>query len=461
MRVRSELVSTISLSQQDLLNLFVISGSLWEGDVPSTWSQEYPNTRQPKRNSHNEWGGQQTGGYPTGQVQISNHHTDAWGMTTGGKGTENPYPMSSWGPTGTQKPTTTNDWAWTATQNGKPVTADPYPGWSDSGGKGPVDASAYGWGVSGGSAKTPIDAYPGWPADGGNRATEDSWPGGFVAAGGQQRQQKTDRRAGRVEPDWTGRGNQFDDLWENPGPGRGRTPHKNNQSNMYEPSRTIPGDPWGPAPQTDPNKPMDDWNTTYQTDYKNNPQAGTANAILNALRAIPGPGGTHLHGKPMQDQERGKTTGKKSRKNKKQHEQSLWPMEEEPVDSYDNYDNPRKDPEQAPWSTTIGSSWGEDSYSLPSKAFALASDGRQTVSSLGPKGTSQLHTYFVDSRGEALLDAEKALFSPARLARNRIHWTFSPLKDERVSSLLEWIELMKPSLATYGVRHPDALLILS
>ncbi|KAF8525386.1 hypothetical protein JB92DRAFT_2702314, partial [Gautieria morchelliformis] len=57
----------------------------------------------------------------------------------------------------------------------------------------------------------------------------------------------------------------------------------------------------------------------------------------------------------------------------------------------------------------------------------------------------------IESGGAGLEDARRALYSRERLASKRIHWMFSPTKDERVASLLEWIQAMSHGLATLGV----------
>jgi len=60
---------------------------------------------------------------------------------------------------------------------------------------------------------------------------------------------------------------------------------------------------------------------------------------------------------------------------------------------------------------------------------------------------------FVDSRGGALRPAEKALYGRDRLAKDRLHWLFSPSKDLRVAQLLSWIHSMSHGLASLGVQR--------
>lgn len=58
------------------------------------------------------------------------------------------------------------------------------------------------------------------------------------------------------------------------------------------------------------------------------------------------------------------------------------------------------------------------------------------------------------SGGSALEAADRALYSPQRPASERIHWMFSPEKDDRVASLLDWIQIMSYALAPLGVGWP-------
>lgn len=69
----------------------------------------------------------------------------------------------------------------------------------------------------------------------------------------------------------------------------------------------------------------------------------------------------------------------------------------------------------------------------------------------GARGGSYTTIQIVESGGAALVDAKRALFSHERLASNRIHWMFSPTKDDRVAALLGWIQAMSHGLATLGV----------
>jgi hypothetical protein len=58
---------------------------------------------------------------------------------------------------------------------------------------------------------------------------------------------------------------------------------------------------------------------------------------------------------------------------------------------------------------------------------------------------------FVESQGEALKSVQRAFYGKQRKATDRFHWLFSPEKDERVSSLLNWISSMSFGIASFGV----------
>ncbi|KAL0949908.1 hypothetical protein HGRIS_009936 [Hohenbuehelia grisea] len=102
------------------------------------------------------------------------------------------------------------------------------------------------------------------------------------------------------------------------------------------------------------------------------------------------------------------------------------------------------------WGTTrVGSG-----YSMPSKTLAHAYKGTTTTLNTGPPH-NDMYDYpnftFQDSKAKALLPAQKALFGKTRFARDRIHWMFPPDKDERVSSLLAWVQAMSYNLGAYGL----------
>lgn len=101
-----------------------------------------------------------------------------------------------------------------------------------------------------------------------------------------------------------------------------------------------------------------------------------------------------------------------------------------------------------------GGSQHDSTYHMPSKTLAHAQQGMTTPLFTGTprnKVSEDADVDFIDSRGEALQFAHQALFGRARKAKDRIHWMFSPQKDERVASLLSWIEVMSHHVGAYGV----------
>ncbi|KAF8528275.1 hypothetical protein JB92DRAFT_2697461, partial [Gautieria morchelliformis] len=54
--------------------------------------------------------------------------------------------------------------------------------------------------------------------------------------------------------------------------------------------------------------------------------------------------------------------------------------------------------------------------------------------------------------GAALEEADAALYSNLRPVNQRIHWTFSPAKDERVAAPLDWVLRMGYGLGTLGLK---------
>lgn len=58
---------------------------------------------------------------------------------------------------------------------------------------------------------------------------------------------------------------------------------------------------------------------------------------------------------------------------------------------------------------------------------------------------------YLESGGAALEEADAALYDGSRLASQRIQWSFSPIKDDRVAQLLDWIQVMSYPLGQLGV----------
>lgn len=162
-------------------------------------------------------------------------------------------------------------------------------------------------------------------------------------------------------------------------------------------------------------------------------------------------------GKGSQSQKHREGKAGKKQKHRQSHG-SPWPdaatIQEE--DEEDIYDDEMQDervtaPTNIWFSNSAGSAWDDPAYSMPSKAFAIANDGRSTGRKQ-KRDNPYMDTHFIESNGAALVPAQRAFYSQERLARHRIHWLFNPDKDERVSSLLSWVQAMSYDLATLGVR---------
>ncbi|TDL29451.1 hypothetical protein BD410DRAFT_23185 [Rickenella mellea] len=167
------------------------------------------------------------------------------------------------------------------------------------------------------------------------------------------------------------------------------------------------------------------------------------NQIFSAFFGKNKSGNAQPSGK-TQDQKGG---GKKGKKKKNQQQQSKLP----PMAEVDEYEMVSGDPVHDYWASNAGTSWYGPTYTMPSKTFAHATDGRPSPHSKSAGDSPYLETQFVSSHGEALTLAQKALYSKERLARNRIHWMFNPEKDDRVAGLLEWIQTMSYQLAAFGL----------
>ena len=93
-------------------------------------------------------------------------------------------------------------------------------------------------------------------------------------------------------------------------------------------------------------------------------------------------------------------------------------------------------------------------YNMPSKTMAHAYSSLPSNFPRGPVANS-MNEYadvrFIESGGAALEHVRLAFFGKARFARDRIHWLFPPDKDERVASLLSWVQKVSYGLAGFGV----------
>ncbi|KAJ7937304.1 hypothetical protein B0H13DRAFT_1588687 [Mycena leptocephala] len=93
---------------------------------------------------------------------------------------------------------------------------------------------------------------------------------------------------------------------------------------------------------------------------------------------------------------------------------------------------------------------------MPSKTLAHAYKGTTTSLFTGVprnKVSESANIQFIDSKGAALMPVHQALFGKTRMAKDRIHWLFSPNKDQRVFDLLFWIEQMAYHLGAYGLHR--------
>ena len=82
---------------------------------------------------------------------------------------------------------------------------------------------------------------------------------------------------------------------------------------------------------------------------------------------------------------------------------------------------------------------------------------KTTVFELAPPRNGLGEAHFVESHGDALIPAERALYNRDRPAKERFRWGFNPDKDPRVGSLLRWIAAMSNGLAAIGVSRSTPL----
>ena len=70
--------------------------------------------------------------------------------------------------------------------------------------------------------------------------------------------------------------------------------------------------------------------------------------------------------------------------------------------------------------------WGDTSQAKSSRVNAFINDGRASDMRRTQSDSRVADHQFVDSNGEALVPAQRAFYSPERLARDRIFWFFDP-----------------------------------
>ncbi|KAF9055015.1 hypothetical protein BDZ89DRAFT_937597 [Hymenopellis radicata] len=91
---------------------------------------------------------------------------------------------------------------------------------------------------------------------------------------------------------------------------------------------------------------------------------------------------------------------------------------------------------------------------MPSKTLTHAQKGTNVpLQFVDPHNKLNEYTNvkFVESGGEALQSVARAFFGKERKARERFRWSFSPDKDPRVSSVLDWIDAVSYSLGAFGL----------
>ncbi|KAF5388395.1 hypothetical protein D9615_000156 [Tricholomella constricta] len=101
-----------------------------------------------------------------------------------------------------------------------------------------------------------------------------------------------------------------------------------------------------------------------------------------------------------------------------------------------------------------GGSQPESTYHMPSKTLVHAMKGTHVMATNGVppnKMDEYTNVKFLESRNAAFIPVQRAIFGRERKARDRIHWLFSPEKDERVSAVLAWIQAMEYNLGSYGL----------
>lgn len=82
---------------------------------------------------------------------------------------------------------------------------------------------------------------------------------------------------------------------------------------------------------------------------------------------------------------------------------------------------------------------------------ALGSPGYGTPFDTPPSNADSYNHDFIESQGAALSKAHRAFYNQERSANERLYWSFSPDKDERIATLLKWIEGMADGVAAFGV----------
>ncbi|KAG6334389.1 hypothetical protein ID866_4710 [Astraeus odoratus] len=134
------------------------------------------------------------------------------------------------------------------------------------------------------------------------------------------------------------------------------------------------------------------------------------------------------------------------------------PAQPAPVDPFSIY---------GPSSNKLGLTlYNTDTPMSRTLSYAYQGAGASPGGSTGRIAMQQLaDVHFIESHGHAIKGAMNAFYGRARKAGDRFHWLFPPEKDERVASLLSWIDMMSFAIASFGlqkflqVRERGALFI--
>ena len=193
--------------------------------------------------------------------------------------------------------------------------------------------------------------------------------------------------------------------------------------------------------------------------------------ILNSLINIAGQQPVGHGAQGLQRSKHMSKKNKQEKENKRQPQYSAgWGLEDDSWGNGQEGDGNGKGEEHKTHSSsskrasTAWDAWGRapdaSRYSMPS--LTLSHAYKDSKIRLDPGSQSKLDDVtkirFHESKGAALHPVHSALFSQSRLARDRIHWSFPPEKDERVRAALTWIQEMSYGLGTFAVWSPTPFL---
>lgn len=188
-------------------------------------------------------------------------------------------------------------------------------------------------------------------------------------------------------------------------------------------------------------------------------------------------GKKHKKNKESKQSKKEKKRQQKEQQQEQQHDNDVWnlgegwqDLEDDPDDYEDMHDAwgrrvhfspPHTTPSVAP-STVVENftvnafppnKLGLSTFSTtPSKTLTYAYHG--TAASIVNRPTpnnTQDFADFIESKGAAISPVVGAFFGRERKAKERFHWMFPPDKDERVASLLAWIQSVSYGLGSFGL----------